>query len=806
MENRDLPASFVRHWEALATAAGASPEVGGRLASFVDRLGVEVERAGIDVTEPSFASKTYEAPVMASPALRAMQAEIVAFSAENGKHPMLASAAIDAAVGPHHVGELFRPENAPSLDTTRQLVSTLERTMRIEGTAISPNDPELTRFVPVGAVADFKEIMTAIGLSETQQVAALDLGGRVHDAKTYLLDDDRTVAESMERPLDELREYALQGEPQQTAASYVLNLARLPETDFEGTAVRPGWALSAEETAKRIEDTRDQLRAEGKLSELTGHPTAQDIDTQARREASAEAADNNARAAGEIDLGPALEPMTWDTASMPDHPSAEVIDIEARRELAAELADDNDRRAEPGRDRSSAADEERTISPVFEREAEKAPETGERPQADTERAADAERPANGGREEPTAEPTNADPAKDKAAAFSVEKGDVPDSLRARYLIEADKLGGDVRFYTDAKSTTPAFKDSGAKLVTRETNSGIVSDMVATAVHRGWTEIKVTGEPEFKRQVWMEASLKGLEVTGFKPTERDKQELEKLLDARDGRSIEPARDRSQTQGGQDRQEGQNAARGDASEKSAAPQRPDFDKGVSGVLVETGSAPYKHDAKNEASAYVVVETSPGQKTEIWGVGLPDALKRGGAEIGDTVNVRRDGTEIVQKTVQTKDERTGETRPEVKDVPRNRWEVTAERFREASPAEAARDPATREAQSTLKVIETALAERVPDKGLRDKLMSVAKEHIASKLASGGTFKEARVRETMRKDPTPRNQRAVSKTTQRTDDKKRSQDARTNKAVATKAVKAAEKQDDKGKVRKNPERSRSR
>lgn len=764
MENRDLSAPFVRHWEALATAAGATPEVGGRLASFVARLGVEVERAGIDVTEPSFRSKDYEAPVIESPTLRAMQSEIVAFAAENPRHPMLASAAIDAAVGPHLVGELFRPENAPSLDTTRQLVGALERTMRIEGTAISPNDPELTRYLPVGAVADLKEVMTALGLSETQQVAALDLGGRVHDASIAMMNDAGTVQRSMERPLDELREYALQGEPQQVAASYVLNLANLPETDWAGTGVRPGWALSAEETAKRIEDTRDQLRAEGKLSELTGHPTAKDIDTQARREA------------------------------------------------AAELADERERLAEPGRDRAASADEERTISPVFEREADRAPDSGERPQADAERPADperpadAERPANGEREEPAAEPAKGDAAKDKPAAFSVEKGDVPDALRARYLIEADRLGGDVRFYTDAKSTEPAFKDSGAKLVTRETNSAIVSDMVATAVHRGWSEIKVTGEPEFKRQVWMEASLKGLDVVGFKPTERDKQELEKLLDARDGRSIEPARDRSQTQGGQDRQEGQNAGRGDASEKSAAPQRPDFDKGVSGVLVETGSAPYKHDPKNEASAFIVLETAPGQKTEVWGVGLPDALKRGNVEVGDTVNVRRDGTEIVQKTVQTKDEKTGETRPEVKDVPRNRWEVTAERFREASPAEAARDPATREAQSTLKVIETALTERVTDKGLRDKLLSVAKEHIASKLATGGTFKETRVRETMRKDPTPKNQRNVTRATQRTEDKKRSADTRTTKAAASKAAKVAEKQDDKSKVRKNPERSRSR
>lgn len=51
-------------------------------------------------------------------------------------------------------------------------------------------------------------------------------------------------------------------------------------------------------------------------------------------------------------------------------------------------------------------------------------------------------------------------------------------------------------------------------------------MLDTAAHRGWTEIKVKGIEEFRREAWLEGQGRGISVTGYKPNELDLQELKK----------------------------------------------------------------------------------------------------------------------------------------------------------------------------------------------------------------------------------------------------------------------------------------
>lgn len=60
--------------------------------------------------------------------------------------------------------------------------------------------------------------------------------------------------------------------------------------------------------------------------------------------------------------------------------------------------------------------------------------------------------------------------------------------------------------------------------------------VQIATDRGWREIEVTGTEEFRRQVWIEASLSGIQCKGYTPSPEDVAELEKL---RPGSSPAPA---------------------------------------------------------------------------------------------------------------------------------------------------------------------------------------------------------------------------------------------------------------------------
>ncbi len=109
-------------------------------------------------------------------------------------------------------------------------------------------------------------------------------------------------------------------------------------------------------------------------------------------------------------------------------------------------------------------------------------------------------------------------------------GDVPEHLRHRYYV--DGRGGDgLGFYVDAKIDRPAFRDHGGRLTAARTDPNVVRDLTAIAQHRGWTIIVARGEASFRREAWVEGRALGLEVRGYRPTERDLQDVERRLASR-----------------------------------------------------------------------------------------------------------------------------------------------------------------------------------------------------------------------------------------------------------------------------------
>ena len=121
---------------------------------------------------------------------------------------------------------------------------------------------------------------------------------------------------------------------------------------------------------------------------------------------------------------------------------------------------------------------------------------------------------------------------------SLEAGDVPDSVRKRYYADKAKWSGEPAFFTTAQAKDPAFRDQGRRLVTATESQEVVKDLVAIAQHRNWDRIQVTGSEEFRRSVWIEASQKGLEVRGYKPNDRDLQELDRLRGETSRNTIAP----------------------------------------------------------------------------------------------------------------------------------------------------------------------------------------------------------------------------------------------------------------------------
>lgn len=115
-----------------------------------------------------------------------------------------------------------------------------------------------------------------------------------------------------------------------------------------------------------------------------------------------------------------------------------------------------------------------------------------------------------------------------SAAPTARPGDVPERLRRRYLTD-ERQGPGLGFYVDAQVARPAFRDHGRRLTTDRNDPNVIRDLVAIAEHRGWTTISVRGQTAFRRETWAIARAAGLEVRGYRPTERDLQDLARRAD-------------------------------------------------------------------------------------------------------------------------------------------------------------------------------------------------------------------------------------------------------------------------------------
>lgn len=125
---------------------------------------------------------------------------------------------------------------------------------------------------------------------------------------------------------------------------------------------------------------------------------------------------------------------------------------------------------------------------------------------------------------------------------AVSPRDVPEHLERRYYLDG-RGGAGVGFYVDAQVKAPAFRDQGRKLAAARNDPNAIRDMVAIARHRGWTIVVVTGSQAFRREAWIASRAAGLEVRGYRPTERDLQALERRSsqqEARGRKGSEPSR--------------------------------------------------------------------------------------------------------------------------------------------------------------------------------------------------------------------------------------------------------------------------
>jgi len=320
---------------------------------------------------------------------------------------------------------------------------------------------------------------------------------------------------------------------------------------------------------------------------------------------------------------------------------------------------------------------------------------------------------------------------------SVEISEVafPDRIRRKYYVvasESQKDGSDreARLYADERKEYLAFKATDDRLVTRIAAAEVIRDMVSVAQHRQWEALHVRGSVEFRREAWLEASARGMDVKGYEPSELDRQAL---ADRR------VAWDRAQARTNDEE------ARS-ASDRPPQADRLDYDKGVSGRLMEVGFGPYRNRPDAEPSTYVTIELDDGRRHQVWGVGVVADVADSGARPGDRISLRKDNVVPVIRAIKSIDAATGIAGIEQRQMWRNMWSVTVEARRADRPA-AAHDSDLLAAQSQIAVINKLVERALPnDENARQKIMAFAKERIAQHMVNGHSFSRATVMEPVR------------------------------------------------------------
>jgi len=333
------------------------------------------------------------------------------------------------------------------------------------------------------------------------------------------------------------------------------------------------------------------------------------------------------------------------------------------------------------------------------------------------------------------------------------------------------IQADNKYYFPDK--THAFDDRGTKLATRSENQEVVRSIVAIAQARGWDRVTVRGTEDFRRAAWLEASLSGIEVGGYKPSKVKKAHLETLLD-RSGQenSVERGADRQQSTApertgpgtakqpkaaGKAPSGNRPAATADASQEAtaSAPAAPAASSVplragvVAGKLLEHGEAKYQHDPKKESSYFVKVETARGEQT-VWSVHLKRAVAESGVAVGENIAIEKQGSKPVTARERVFDESGKAVGERPVETHRNKWFVgsvdKAEAFAQGDRAEVVKKhPDLAPAYGTVSAARKFAEKQFPDnKEDQARFVAVAQQVVAEKIAHGEPVPAPKIRET--------------------------------------------------------------
>ena len=284
-------------------------------------------------------------------------------------------------------------------------------------------------------------------------------------------------------------------------------------------------------------------------------------------------------------------------------------------------------------------------------------------------------------------------------------------------------------------TTVMFEDQGGKIKTAAADPQVIRDMLDTAQAKNWGSIKISGSREFKQAMWLEAELRGIPSTGYKPSREDLALRDQLLAERQRNGIEEMQPQ---QAKQPENSSVQSSSAEPHSQDRKVQAAESQKGV--MLLEHGAAPYLHNPDNRTNYFVKYEQD-GEIRERGGVELESALTESGAQAGDRIEIHDLGRQPVVVNILVRDEsgkivrdEQGNKVFEEKEVEKNLFRIEVlERQQDRQPENVrVRQNGPLPDQSALVHSEAAQAAAKADTS-KEKVLAAEIQHRAAQFANG-------------------------------------------------------------------------
>jgi len=158
------------------------------------------------------------------------------------------------------------------------------------------------------------------------------------------------------------------------------------------------------------------------------------------------------------------------------------------------------------------------------------------------------------------------PSEDKGSAAPLLAATKPPEAEARIDVEADRLAraerlqaalterylikraplrmgdvtlGQTEYRYKGDTTRVAFTETTFRLSTDTNSPSVARSMVDVAEARDWQALRVSGHDDFKRLVWLEATVRGVKAIGYVPQPADLEIARRERETRQINRIEPA---------------------------------------------------------------------------------------------------------------------------------------------------------------------------------------------------------------------------------------------------------------------------